>query len=62
MAILGARQVGKTTLAQQIAARQSDAVYLDLEQPQALARLQQPELFAAHRNQIVVLDQNLVLK
>jgi len=58
VAILGARQVGKTTLAQQIAERQPDTLYLDLEQPQALARLEAPELFfAANRHRLVVLDE-----
>lgn len=58
VAILGARQVGKTTLARQFAALQPNALYLDLEQPQALARLQEPGLFfAAHRQQLIVLDE-----
>lgn len=58
VAILGARQVGKTTLARQIAALQPDALYLDLEQPQALARIEEPEIFfAANRNRLVVLDE-----
>lgn len=58
VAILGARQVGKTTLARQIAALQPDALYLDLEQPQARARIEEPEMFfAANRNRLVVLDE-----
>ena len=58
VAILGARQVGKTTLAQQIAALQPDALYLDLEQPQARARIEEPGMFfAANRNRLVVLDE-----
>lgn len=58
VAILGARQVGKTTLARQITALQPDALYLDLEQPQARARLEAPELFfAANRQRLVVLDE-----
>jgi uncharacterized protein len=58
VAILGARQVGKTTLARQIVAQQPDALYLDLEQAQARARLEAPELFfAANRHRLVVLDE-----
>ena len=58
VAILGARQVGKTTLARQIAALQPDALYLDLEQPQARARMEEPGMFfAANRNRLVVLDE-----
>ena len=58
VAILGARQVGKTTLARQIAALQPDALYLDLEQPQARARIEEPGMFfAANRNRLVVLDE-----
>ena len=58
VAILGPRQVGKTTLAQQIAAAQVDSIYLDLEQPQALAKLGEPDLFfQANRHRLVVLDE-----
>ena len=58
VAILGARQVGKTTLARQIAALQADALYLDLEQPQARARMEEPGMFfAANRNRLIVLDE-----
>ncbi len=58
VAILGARQVGKTTLARQIAALQPDALYLDLEQPQARARIEEPGMFfAANRNRLLVLDE-----
>lgn len=58
VAILGPRQVGKTTLARQIAAAHADAIYLDLEQPQARAKLSEPELFfKANRHRLVVLDE-----
>ncbi|MBE0474939.1 ATP-binding protein [Rhodoferax sp.] len=58
VAILGARQVGKTTLARQVAALQPDSLYLDLEQPQVRARLEVPELFfAANRHRLLVLDE-----
>jgi predicted AAA+ superfamily ATPase len=58
VAILGARQVGKTTLARQITALQPDALYLDLEQAQARARIEELGMFfAANRNRLVVLDE-----
>lgn len=57
VAILGARQVGKTTLALQLAA-QSPAVYLDLESPSDRAKLAEPELFLrSHADELVVLDE-----
>jgi predicted AAA+ superfamily ATPase len=41
--ILGARQVGKTTLAQQLIASYSGpTTFFDLENPEDLARLQEP--------------------
>ena len=56
--MLGARQIGKTTLAKQIAATFPDALYLDLESPQARARLNQADLFfAANRHRLIVLDE-----
>lgn len=58
VAILGARQVGKTTLARQVADRHPNSIYLDLEQPQSLARLAEPNaFFAANRQRLVVLDE-----
>lgn len=67
VAILGPRQVGKTTLAHQlIAPRKPDlvgqttlpALYLDLENPGDLAQLSDPNaFFAAHANQLVILDE-----
>ena len=58
VAILGARQIGKTTLARQIAAAAPGSLYLDLETPQARARLEQPALFfEANRQRLVVLDE-----
>ncbi len=56
--LLGPRQVGKTTLARQLAARRPDAVFLDLESRADRARLAEPELFfARHRNRLVILDE-----
>ena len=58
VAILGARQIGKTTLAKQVAAAAPGSLYLDLETPQARARLEQPALFfEANRQRLVVLDE-----
>jgi len=58
VALLGARQIGKTTLAKQVAHSFPDAIYLDLETPQARARLLNPELFfQANRQRLIVLDE-----
>lgn len=58
-AIVGARQVGKTTVAKAIAASMPGAAtYLDLELPSHLAKLSEPELFLReHADQLVVLDE-----
>jgi predicted AAA+ superfamily ATPase len=58
VAILGARQIGKTTLAKQIAAEFPDLIYLDLENAQARAKLDQADVFfEANRHRLVVLDE-----
>ena len=58
VAILGARQIGKTTLAKLIAVEHPESIYLDLENPQALARLAQADVFfQANRHRLVVLDE-----
>jgi predicted AAA+ superfamily ATPase len=58
VAILGARQIGKTTLAKKIAAEFPDSIYLDLENAQARAKLEQADVFfEANRNRLVVLDE-----
>lgn len=55
--LTGPRQVGKTTLALDIAEGQQ-AAYLDLESESGRARLAQPELyFADHANELLVLDE-----
>ena len=55
--LLGPRQVGKTTLALEIAALRP-SVYLDLESVTDLARLADPEqYFAGHEDELVVLDE-----
>jgi uncharacterized protein len=58
VAILGARQIGKTTLAKQITAQFPDSIYLDLENDQARAKLDQADVFfEANRHRLVVLDE-----
>ena len=56
--ILGPRQVGKTTLAKSLAKDPATSIYLDLDTPQAMARLANPSaFFAANRERLVVLDE-----
>lgn len=56
--LLGPRQVGKTTLARSVAQKFPGAVWLDLERPQDMAKLSDPELFlAAQQDHLVVLDE-----
>ena len=59
VAILGPRQVGKTTLATELAnALGEEALYLDLELPSERAKLTEPELYLAqHENRLVILDE-----
>ena len=58
VALLGPRQVGKTTLAKTIAAQHPHALLLDLERESDRAAMQRPELFfAAHRDRLLVLDE-----
>lgn len=56
--ILGARQVGKTTLARQLAARFTGPVsYFDLEDPTDLARLSEPMLTLRELSGLIVVDE-----
>jgi len=57
VALLGARQVGKTTLARQIGdARQ--AVYLDIERPSDRQKLTDPEAYLSlHSQRLAILDE-----
>ena len=59
VAILGPRQVGKTTLATTLAgALGEEALYLDLELPSDRAKLTEPELYLTqHENRLVILDE-----
>lgn len=57
VALLGPRQVGKTTLALAIAG-ETDALYLDLEHPADLAKLADAaDYLARHRGRLVILDE-----
>jgi hypothetical protein len=57
--LLGPRQIGKTTLAREIAAeRNSRAVYLDLERPADLRRLEDADAYLrAQTGKLVVIDE-----
>lgn len=59
VAVLGPRQVGKTTLARRIVEELgAAAVYLDLELPSHRAKLSDPELyFSSQEDRLVVLDE-----
>lgn len=58
VAILGARQIGKTTLARQIADDHEGAVhFFDLEDPADLAVLAEPRLALADLQGLVILDE-----
>lgn len=58
VALLGPRQVGKTTLAKSIAASRPQSVYLDLERAADLARLADPEAFLEPlAGRLVVIDE-----
>ena len=58
VAIIGARQVGKTTLSRQLIDRRTDPVTVfDLEDPSDLARLRQPKLALESLEGLVVIDE-----
>ncbi|MFQ5478816.1 MAG: ATP-binding protein [Candidatus Binatia bacterium] len=57
VALLGPRQVGKTTLAHEVAGS-VDSVYLDLESAADRAKMLEPELYLAdHEDRLVILDE-----
>src|SRR2546423_7780399 len=56
VALLGARQCGKTTLARQFVASGS-LNYFDLEDPQSLARLSEPDMALRPLKKLVVIDE-----
>jgi predicted AAA+ superfamily ATPase len=56
--IIGARQVGKTTLARQLATRMAEPVfYYDLENPEDLAKLSDPMLALKALKGLVIIDE-----
>ena len=55
--LLGARQVGKTTLAREIAKAHRRVVTYDLEDPDQLARLDEPMLELRRQTGLIVLDE-----
>ena len=58
VALLGPRQVGKTTLARTIAAESPDCLYLDLENPRDVVRLADPGRYLElHADRLVILDE-----
>ena len=58
LAILGPRQIGKSTLARVLLKTHPNAIYLDLESPQDRARLGEGPLFLqAHAERLVILDE-----
>jgi len=57
-AIIGPRQCGKSTLARHITREMNNSVFLDLEKPSDLARLDDPEWFlSTQRNNLIILDE-----
>lgn len=55
--LLGARQIGKTTLAQKIASKRP-SIYLDLENYRDLAKLNDPiSYFELHQDKLIILDE-----
>jgi len=58
VAILGPRQCGKSTLAQQIISQNKESIYLDLEKQSDLNRLTDTELFfSINREKLICLDE-----
>jgi len=58
VALLGARQVGKSTLAKRILSEFESSIYLDLEDPRDYAKLQEPLAFLeANQNVLICIDE-----
>lgn len=57
VAVLGARQVGKSTLARAVASKWPASVVFDLERTADVRRLEDPERALAHLKGLVVLDE-----
>ena len=54
VALLGARQVGKSTLAKRILENYKNSIYLDLEDPRDFAKLQDPLAFLEANNKSLI--------
>ena len=55
--LLGARQVGKTTLARHVS-NEMNSIYLDLEAPEDLFKLSDPGAYlGAHSDKLIILDE-----
>lgn len=58
VALLGARQVGKSTLAKKIIEEIEGSLYLDLENPRDFAKLQDPLAFLdANKDSLICIDE-----
>ena len=58
VALLGPRQIGKTTLAREIASETPDSLYLDLENPRDAARFADPVRYLElHAERLAILDE-----
>ena len=57
VALVGARQVGKSSLARALAERTGGATFFDLESPRDLARLEEPQMALDPLRGLVVLDE-----
>ena len=57
-AIVGPRQCGKSTLARHVLANREDAVFLDLNLPSDVRKLEDPEFFLSqHAKNLVCIDE-----
>ncbi len=57
VALLGARQIGKTTLARAVS-KGRPSIYLDLESPEDLLKLSDPATFlSSHSDKLIILDE-----
>jgi predicted AAA+ superfamily ATPase len=58
VALLGPRQVGKTTLTKSVARTWSSSLYLDLESPEDLLKLSDPAGYLGrHEDKLVIIDE-----
>jgi predicted AAA+ superfamily ATPase len=57
-ALLGPRQCGKTTIANQYASRHKESIHVfDLEDPLDLSKLQNPKLALEPLNGLIIIDE-----